>query len=114
MANVKITSYVDHVQREQDAITTAQHTIAMQEAGKANGRLDRGVAGAEAARPDSLYKDLGAIATPPPQGPGIPGIQDRLDWVVSHLNILAEVVLALVQGHATGPKKEGEGDLSSH
>jgi len=104
MANAKAISYIAELQREQDEIIRGLHNRAMHEAELANVRLDQGVAGALEARPDNLYRDLGSIAEPPPQGPGIPGMQDRLDWTVAHLQLLAEVVLALVQGHATGPK----------
>jgi hypothetical protein len=105
MANAKIISIIDAHNKGQDEVNRALHTEVMQRADQANRRLDRGVAGAEEARPDSLYRDLQDIAEPPPQGPGIPGINDRLDWTVAHLQLLGEVVLALVEGHSTRPRE---------
>jgi hypothetical protein len=128
MANVKITSYVDHVQREQDAMNSAQnaaqdaavassqsaqdvandakHAAINEKAERANGRLDKGVHDAYAQRP-TLLKDLREIATPPPHGPGTKGLQEQIDWINEHLHILAECTLALVEAHATGTKQEG-------
>jgi len=108
MANVKITSYVDAVQREQDAATQALHNRAMKEATKANERLDRGVAGAQGER-RHLTRTLEGIAEPPPSiSPPTPkSLQAQIDWLNTHIVVLGESVLALVTGHATGPKEGG-------
>ena len=110
MANVKITSYVDAVQRAQDAVTQAQHALAMSEAGLANRRLDQGVAGAEATRPGGLLRNLADIANPPPmhRPPTPQSLADSVEWLNTHIVILGECVLELVRGHAAGPKKEGD------
>jgi len=118
MANVKITSYVDSVQREQDeatlasqreqdAITQGLHNRAMKEATKANERLDKGVAGAQGER-GHLSRSLEDIAQPPPStNPPTPkSLQLQIDWLNTHIVVLGESVLALVTGHATGPKEE--------
>jgi hypothetical protein len=128
MANVKITSYVDALQRRQDELVAAsqsaqdaavassqsaqdvandaKHAAINEKAERANWRLDKGVHDAYAQRP-TLSRDLREIATPPPHGPGMSGVQPQIDWINEHLHILAEAVLAMVEAHATGPKKEG-------
>jgi len=110
VANVKITSYIDAVQREQDAITQAQHDRAMNEAGLANPRLDQGVAGAEGARPGGALRNLSDITEPPPisHPPTPQGLAVSIDWLNKHVVILGECMLELVKGHAAGPKKEGD------
>jgi hypothetical protein len=97
VANVKITSYVDALQREQDAITKALNDAAMAEAEQANLRLNQGVAGADIAQPP-----------PMPNPPTAAALAVNIKWLNDHILILAECVLELVKGHATGPKKEGD------
>jgi hypothetical protein len=107
VANVKITSYVDALQREQDAITKALNDAAMAEAEQANLRLNQGVAGAEAARPSQGLADI-AQPPPMPNPPTAAALAVNIKWLNDHILILAECVLELVKGHATGPKKEGD------
>jgi len=109
MTSVKITSYVDELQRRQDELNDAKHYQIAEEADRANRRLDRGVFGAEQARPGTLFRDLGDINEPPPSThPPTPGgLQLQVDWLNKHIVVLGEVVLALVSGHATRPR-EGE------
>lgn len=121
MANAKIIAYVEARNAQQNAINDAKHATILNEAQRANLRLDDGVVSALAAAAAAEGPAAPAISrvaidlrvdAPPSHGPPNPqNLQEQFDWLYAKTAKLAEAVIAMVeaQGERMARPKDGGG-----